>query len=272
MLTRFNDVYDFEKEFSAIVAQDVYYDGYDTEVKVFIPALMPNIMHGTVGTCIMNRPYSRLFANKSGTEPKISSNKITEKNYLVAKVDPNSNLESISDIFKSTIVKEYSSHFQISTSIFYDPSYADIPENRYTDISYSYSTSPDGLDEYEETENNREDLIINNSNDELGNNSTEVYEDTGIIFSTDNNENIFIITDNENNELYNSSVISEDSRIEFTNKNDEIVFKSNTTKSGMYYEEAVDDTSYVIKEGSLIRCQFLNSKASKLYLKSGPKK
>ena len=141
MITRLNDVYDFEKEFSAIVAQDVKYDGHETEVKVFIPALMPNIMQGVAGTCTLNRPYNRLFANAKGTEPRVSSNKIIEKNYLNAKVDPNSNLDVISDITNTTIVKEYESHFEISDSFFYDPEYDRIPDPysiKTEDTDYSY--------------------------------------------------------------------------------------------------------------------------------------
>ena len=52
---------------------------------------------------------------------------------------------------------------------------------------------------------------------------------------------------------------------------DKIMYKSSTIRDGMYYDEAYNENEYLIKEGSNIRCQFLNCKASKLYLKSGPK-
>ena len=108
MLTRFNDVYDFEKEFQAIVAQDVKYDGDKTEVKVFIPALMPNIMQGAAGySRVNNRGCKQVFVNAKGTEPQIHDNYIEEKNYLIARIDPNSNIDVISLISSDTLIKEF---------------------------------------------------------------------------------------------------------------------------------------------------------------------
>ena len=273
MITRFNDVYDFEKEFRAIVAQDVKYDGHETEVKVFIPALMPNIMQGAAGTATLTRPYTRLFANPTDTQPKITSKKITERNYLIAKIDPNSNIDVISDISENTFVKEYSMNFQISETDLYDPKFDNVPDPykiKTEDISYEYSRSPDALDEYEEEENVRDDLKITKNHDTVGESSENSIEEYLFTTANPNNTKVCFYTDDEQ-KIYDSSVLSPNSRFVIHDFDDKIMYKSSTIRDGMYYDEAYNENEYLIKEGSNIRCQFLNCKASKLYLKSGPK-
>lgn len=191
MLTRFNDVYDFEKEFQAIVAQDAKYKGESTEVKVFIPALMPNIMQGAAGySRVNNRGCKKVFANAKGTEPQIYNNFIEEKNYLIARIDPNSNINE----------NYYDPESEIDESIDF-----------LRDLFYSYSSSPDALDELEEEENDRSDLHMNNT-----------------IYGIDETE--------------------------------------------MHYNDSEEEKKNIIKKGTNVRCNFFNAKASKLYLKSAPKK
>ena len=177
MLTRFNDVYDFEKEFQAIVAQDVKYDGDKTEVKVFIPALMPNIMQGAAGySRVNNRGCKQVFINVKGTEPQIHDNYIEEKNYLIARIDPNSNIDVISSITKDTLIKEYKLDFNIIDGDFYDPEYQTVYDT-YTqsiqDKTYSYSSPPDALNEDEEEENDRSDLQMRNTT--YGDSEVDIY-------------------------------------------------------------------------------------------------
>ena len=286
MLTRFNDVYDFEKEFQAIVAQDVKYDGDKTEVKVFIPALMPNIMQGAAGySRVNNRGCKQVFANVKGTEPQIHDNYIEEKNYLIARIDPNSNIDVISLISSDTLIKEFKLDFNIFDGNFYDPQYEtayDEYKKSLRDIPYSYSSSPDALDEYEEEENDSTDLHMKNTTYGISETDMEYDEDEeniekenfDCLFSTSNTEKLsFQLIDIEDEStIYDSKVVSSNSRFCLYNTNDELIYKSSSTRNGMYYDEAYEDKNYLIKKGSNVRCNFLNAKASKLYLKSGPKK
>ena len=229
MLTRFNDVYDFEKEFQAIVAQDVKYDGDKTEVKVFIPALMPNIMQGAAGySRVNNRGCKKVFANVKGTEPQIHDNYIEEKNYLIARIDPNSNIDVISSITKDTLIKEYKLDFNIIDGDFYDPEYPtvyDTYKQSIQDKTYSYSSPPDALNEDEEEENDRSDLQMRNttygdsevdiyyeSKDIENSNTQDIYSE--VLFTTkDTKKTRFQLIDiDDESVIYDSNVISSNSR------------------------------------------------------------
>lgn len=281
MITRFNDIYEFDEDYKAIVTQSVKYEGPDTEVKVFIPILMPNIMQGGTGTCTLNNPYSRVFVNSSNTFPIATKSKITERNYLKAKVDINATFSAISTEEIKYIIHEIRADFYVyKESAFIDPfliypNYS-LPDNN-TDSQYRYASSPDRLDEAEDDNTNTTNLLTTKLQEvESINNTTtkdSYYQPTedDILFKTNNTKNLsFVIFDEDDNELFNSNNRSSNQRLNVLDNDDTLYYKSHPSIDGMYYDQVEEKKEYTIKEGSSIQCNFLNSKLSKLYLNSGP--
>lgn len=280
MITRFDDKYAFDKEYRGTVAQSIRYDGKETQVKVYIHNLMPNIIHGGSGKSILSCPYHNIFVNTPETMPKISDTKITEKNYLLAKVDINSSLEDISEIKTNAKVKVFKVEFDIFADTEYlelaedGSAYMDTHELSKADRFYNYvqdNTDEGQYDVYNED-------FYDASLGEYGTPNNPVTEEK--LYHTNNTEgkNFVILTkdcdpDINPEFIYSSANKGFNQRLIIYNEdpkhNDEestFLYKSNDVEDGMYYEIPYFDKEYIIRQNSDVRCKFLGKKASRLYI------
>lgn len=285
MVTRFDDKFDFDDTFNAEVIESVAYSGEETIVKVYIPVLMSDIMHGDPGIAFLTSPSNRVFVNTDDTIPITTSNRIYEKNYLNSKIKSNANVEPISDVEYESVIEEINVNLSISNkNIFTNENMDDTEKsNSSTDKVYSYMSN-DNLPEDEIlVENNAsvyskeiiESLIksAEQSKIETDKNvsSSDEIDISDCIFRTgidDASKYQLISLDGE--VIYDSNIRGNDgNKISITNLDDDnTVFKSSNTSDAMIYDLPSNNKKFNIKKNSLVQCEFLNEKASKLYMKS----
>lgn len=273
MITRFDDKYELDREFTAIVMEDVVYRGEDTVVKLRIPVLMPDIAEGDPGISKISCPASRLFANAKGTSPKLTDTKIIEKNYLYAKIDINSSLKPISEVSTSIDIKEYSSELALlNGEVIYDESL--YKKDTISDDSegvYEY-TSERQINEESYSNNQQSSAIkkVNEANNNISNNSpstTPSLSSSNYVYNSNNDEYLDLILEDEGgNVIYDSSDMYNTNTLNLNDEEENIIFKSQYGTPGMTFREAFEQYHYKIKKGSKVRCRFLNGKVSKLYM------
>ena len=241
MITRFNDKYNLDKEFTAEIVQDVEYKDDNTIVKLHIPTLLPTVVRGGAKARKIFLPHKKVFVNDEDTYPNIKRTYITEKNYLNAKIDKNSNLDSISNVD----VAYTFTHISTELSLF-DENIAYIPEvdNNISDKDEDFSST-----EFTPEHTN---LLVNQDNLEP---ISSILNDSGsiTILDVDSNEEIF----NSKNDKDKSFFIESPS---------EIIFKTEEGSNIMTTKITNERKKYDIKRGSKVLCIFLNSNLSKLYM------
>ena len=273
MITRFDDKYEFDKEYRGTIAQSIRYEGKDTLVKVYIHNLMPNIIHGGSGKSRLSCNYHGIFANTPETMPAISDTKITEKNYLLARVDINSSLDDISIIKRNVKIRT----FQVEFDIFADSPYmvksnsGEIFANTYqlstVDKSYRYltdNTGEENMDVYGES-------FYDSSLKETSSPNNPVAEPK--LYQTNNEEgkNFVILTkdcdpDVNPEFIFTTADHSYNNRLCIYKEDNTFLYKSNDVVDGMYYEVPYEDNEYILKQGAEVRCKFLGRKTSNLYI------
>ena len=100
MISTYDITYDFSEEVNATIMEDTYISKNKNKLRVYIPTLMTGINKAEPHTSIVPTAGKSIFCNAPENKPVFKSNILTEKNYIEADMQSNSNFQDIDKITK----------------------------------------------------------------------------------------------------------------------------------------------------------------------------
>lgn len=95
MISTFNSTYNFRSEVNAIIMEDTYISKNKNSLRLYIPTMMTNIPSEEPITSIVPINGKSMFSNAPENTPVSRTNILTEKNYIEATLQSNSNFKDM---------------------------------------------------------------------------------------------------------------------------------------------------------------------------------